>query len=108
MRFLSMSDGGAGDLPAPTEPPSGHSYRSGPGAWQCRGDAEAGDELRDRPVVAVGDVVRADGGQRGVGGDPVPDLLPGLAAELLDGVVGVRVDGVQVVGGQLVEEGVVP
>ena len=82
--------------------------RSAGGARECGGDAEPGDELRDGPVVAVGDVVRADGGQRGVGGDPVPDLLPGLPAELLDRVVGVRVDGVQVVRGQLVEEGVVP
>src|SRR4051812_30964862 len=78
--------------------------RSGCGAGECGGDAETGDELRDRPVIAVGDVVRANGGERGVGGDPVADLLPGLPAQLLDRLVGVFVDRVQIISGQLVEE----
>ncbi len=34
------------------------SWRSAHRAWQRGGDAEAGDELRDGPVVPVGDVVR--------------------------------------------------
>src|SRR6476659_8050095 len=67
--------------------------RSVLGTRDCGGDTEPGDELRDRPVVPVGDVVLADGGQRRVGGDPVADLLPGLPAQFLDRVVGVLVDG---------------
>src|SRR5690349_13830143 len=78
------------------------------GAGQGGGDGESGDELGDGPVVAVGDVVRAGGGQRGIGGDPVADLVPGLPAELGDRVVGVTIDRVQVVVGELVQERVVP